>query len=150
MNRSAPTARELRSIYRMAPIPQEGGYFALGPRTAGLSCITALLTDEPAGFSALHVLTVDEGWQWLAGAPIDLVLLGASGTGSRHTLDGSAPQVLVPAGTWQGATTRGPWSLLSCWCAPAFTDEVFRLGIREELLADHPAWASDIERLTRG
>ena len=62
MTRSAPTARELRTIYRMAPIPEEGGYFALGPRTTGLSCITALLTDEPAGFSALHVLTVDEGW----------------------------------------------------------------------------------------
>ncbi len=150
MTRSAPTVRELRTIYRMAPIPEEGGYFALGPRTTGLSCITALLTDEPAGFSALHVLTVDEGWQWLAGSPIDLVTLDASGTGTRHTLDASTPQVLVPAGTWQGAMPRGPWSLLACWCAPAFTDGVFRLGIREELVLAYPGWATDIERLTRG
>ena len=57
VTRSAPTARELRTIYRMAPIPEEGGYFALGPRTTGLSCITALLTDEPVRLTNVPAIT---------------------------------------------------------------------------------------------
>ena len=144
------TAEDLIREMGMQPIPGEGAWFAPGPRTQELSSITVLLTARADGFSAMHKLEVDEGWQWLAGSPIDLVTLDASGTGTRHTLDASTPQVLVPAGTWQGAMPRGPWSLLACWCAPAFTDGVFRLGIREELVLAYPGWATDIERLTRG
>ncbi len=137
---------------RMQPIPGEGGYFVLGPRVAGLSSITALLTEEPAGFSALHRLRIDEGWQWLAGSPADLLIV-ESGTGAaiRHRLGpGGVAQAVVPAGCWQGATTLGAWSLIACWCAPQFTDDDFELGARADLLAAFPHLATDIERLTRG
>ncbi|MCL0138071.1 hypothetical protein M2T37_27715, partial [Klebsiella pneumoniae] len=43
------------------------------PRTQELSSITVLLTDRADGFSAMHKLEVDEGWQWLDGAPVALL-----------------------------------------------------------------------------
>lgn len=136
---------------RMQPIPGEGGYFVLGPRVAGLSSITALLTEEPAGFSALHRLSIDEGWQWLAGSPADLVVVEPeTGAAIRHRLGpGGQAQAVVPAGCWQGASTLGRWSLIACWCAPQFTDDDFELGDRADLLVAFPHLATDIERLTR-
>ncbi len=117
-----------------------------GPRTARMSCVTVLLTDERDGFSALHRLSVDEGWQWLDGDPVRLVRLGSA----TVTLGGSGPtQAIVDAGTWQGARTTGSWSLLSCWCTPAFADDVFELGDRHQLLERFPGQHDEITALTR-
>ena len=60
---SAPdeTAAEVIARLKMQPIPEEGAWFAPGPRTQGLNAITVLLTDQPDGFSAMHRLTIDEG-----------------------------------------------------------------------------------------
>jgi predicted cupin superfamily sugar epimerase len=145
------TADEVIAALRMQPIPGEGGYFVLGPRVRGLSSITALLTDSPEGFSALHRLSVDEGWQWLAGAPVDLLVIDVrTGDSTWHRIGpGGAGQAVVPAGSWQGAATLGAWSLVACWCAPQFTDEVFELGVRAHLNDSFPHLAADIERMTR-
>ncbi|HQY95850.1 MAG TPA: hypothetical protein PLU83_02605, partial [Phycicoccus sp.] len=73
------TAEQIIRDLKMQPISGEGAWFAPGPRTQELSSITVLLTDQPDGFSAMHSLTIDEGWQWLDGAPVALLRLRRGG-----------------------------------------------------------------------
>lgn len=143
------TAEQVIERLRMQPVPEEGAWFAPGPRTQGLNAITVLLTDRPDGFSAMHRLTVDEGWQWLAGAPAALLRLRPGGSGVLNYVDGGQHQFLVRAGTWMGASSLGAWSLLSCWCAPAFRPEHFELGDRATLVEQYPSYAAEITALTR-
>ncbi len=143
------TAEQIIEELGMAPIPDEGAWLVQGPRVPGLSTILAVVTDRPDGFSALHRLDIDEGWQWLDGAAASMLLLAPDGTGRRTTLDARHPQLIVPRGTWQGAATLGDWTLVACWCSPAFEDEHFTLGARAELAAAYPAFAADIATLIR-
>jgi predicted cupin superfamily sugar epimerase len=143
------TAAEIRQRLRMQPIPGEGGWFAPGPRIQELSSVTVLLSSEEGGFSAMHRLAVNEGWQWLDGAPVALLRLRPAGTGVLNVLDERTRQILVRRGTWQGAIAMGEWSLVSCWCSPAFRDSHFTLGDRASLVADYPRWQHEIELLTR-
>lgn len=135
--------------FRMQPIPEEGAWFAPGPRTQGINAITVLLTDRPDGFSAMHRLTIDEGWQWLAGAPTALLRLRPGGSGVLNYVNAANSQFLVRKGTWMGASTLGSWTLLSCWCAPAFRPDHFELGDRELLTAGYPGYTAEIAALTR-
>lgn len=130
----------------LVPLPVEGGYWAPGPRTAEMNAIFFLMTAGD-GFSAMHRLTVTEGWQWLAGAPAAMLQLGSAA--ESLPLSATVPQQIVPAGVWQGCRSEGEWTLVSCWCAPAFTEDCFSLGIRTELEAAYPAAAAEIARLTR-
>jgi len=97
-----------------------------------------LLTNRPDGFSAMHRLAVDEGWQWLAGSPAALLRLRRGGSGVLSYVGAERPQVLVRRTTWMGASTLGEWTLLACWCSPAFRPEHFELGDREELVVRYP------------
>jgi predicted cupin superfamily sugar epimerase len=143
------TADDVIARLGMQPIPEEGAWFVPGPRTEQLNAITVLLTDRPDGFSAMHRLTIDEGWQWLAGSPATLLELRPDGSDELSHLGSGTSQVLVPRGTWMGASTDGAWTLLSCWCSPAFRPEHFELGDRERLTAAHPSSAVRIASLTR-
>lgn len=147
-------AREVISALGLQPLAAEGGWWRAGPRTAGLSSIRFLLTAEPDGFSAFHRLTVAEGWQWLAGAPATIVQLGdqpraEAATATRVGLSPRDPQQVIEPGRWFAASTDGRWTLVSCWCAPAFTAETFSLGDRDDLRSRFPGDADLIERLTR-
>jgi predicted cupin superfamily sugar epimerase len=144
------TADEMIADLGLQPLAQEGSWWAPGPRTRNLSSITVLLTAAPEGFSAIHRLTVDEGWQWVDGSPAVMLRLGPGGRGRLHAIERRTGQVLVTAGTWQGAATLGAWTLLTCWCSPAFTWEGFTLGARAELQEEYPDWEREIEALTRG
>ena len=135
------TAEDLIREMGMQPIPGEGAWFAPGPRTQELSSITVLLTDRADGFSAMHKLEVDEGWQWLDGAPVALLRLRRGGRGVLNLLDSKQRQILVRRGDWQGAAPMGPWSLVACWCSPAFRDKHFTLGDADELTTAFPALA---------
>ncbi len=141
-------AEEVRARYDLSPLPGEGGLWGPGPRTGALSTIRFLITDGPRGASALHSLTVTEGWQWLAGAPAELGQLAAAGTARSTWRDATAGQLVVPPGTWMAARTAGAWTLVSCWCSPAFDFEVFTLGSRAELLATYPQHAELIRAFT--
>ncbi|HPK13176.1 MAG TPA: cupin domain-containing protein [Phycicoccus elongatus] len=143
------TAEDLIREMGMQPIPGEGAWFAPGPRTQELSSITVLLTDRADGFSAMHKLEVDEGWQWLDGAPVALLRLRRGGRGVLNLLDSKQRQILVRRGDWQGAAPMGPWSLVACWCSPAFRDKHFTLGDADELTTAFPAFANEIRALTR-
>jgi predicted cupin superfamily sugar epimerase len=43
----------------------------------------------------------------------------------------------------------GPWSLVACWCSPAFRDSHFTLGDADELIARYPSFEREIRALTR-
>jgi predicted cupin superfamily sugar epimerase len=143
------SASEIIDALQMQPIEDEGAYWALGDRIATMNCIMALVVNSHEGFSAMHRLQLDEGWQWLGGAPLSMLQLNEDSTGREVTLDASHPQVIVPQGVWQGASTTGDWTLISCWCAPAFEVELFELGERDSLIAKYPSFSHRIEELTR-
>lgn len=132
----------------LQPLPHEGGYWKPGPRTPNLNSITYLMTAD-GGFSALHLLTVAEGWQWLAGDPCQMLQLRPDGKHVELELGAAWPATVVDPGVWQGTRTSGRWTLVSTWCAPAYTDDAFTLGERSQLIAMYPEVAKLIEELTR-
>jgi predicted cupin superfamily sugar epimerase len=146
------TAEQIIAELKMEPIPQEGAWFVEGPRTQALSSVLVLLTSKDDGFSAMHRLGIDEGWQWLEGAPAALLRLKEGprrNHGNLTLLSAKRRQRLVRRGVWQGAATLGDWTLLSCWCSPAFRPEHFTLGSREDLVATFPDYAAEVAALTR-
>lgn len=171
----APHAHAIVERLRLEPLPLEGGFFRQTWRDPAGSAIYFLLT--PENFSALHRLAQPELWHFYAGDPVEHVRL--SGAGAIRTrlgpniLAGEAPQLLVPAGAWQGARSAvgdrfGPpsdnaqrdpaqaascrhcgWSLLGCTLAPPWDERGFELGERAVLLRQFPAAAEIIRALTR-
>jgi uncharacterized protein len=159
-------AQRLIAAFGLAPLPHEGGFFRQTWRSSAGSAIYFLLTDDD--FSALHRLRTDEVWHFYAGDPVEHVQLdprdGAHSV--QHTrlgpnvLAGDAPQVVVPAGVWQGARLAGPprvgsstglagWALLGCTLAPPWEETRFELGAREVLLRAFPDHATIVHAFTR-
>ncbi|HOA87995.1 cupin domain-containing protein [Propioniciclava tarda] len=144
---ASATPQEVIDRFGLEPLAIEGGWWGTIERTAAGNGIWFLMTPDGAGFSALHRLSVTETWTWLAGAPASMLLL--SDASRDVTLDAARPGVVVEPGTWQGASTLGEWTLVACWCVPAFTDDCFELGARADLAARHRELAGRITELTR-
>ncbi len=123
----------------------------------GRSASTAIYFLLEAGdISALHRLRADELWHFYAGDPLTLHLLFNDGTYERQSLgprpeQGQSFQVVIPAGTWFGATVEAPgaYALTGCTVSPGFDFDDFELGVRSELLARIPQHGDLIRRLTR-
>ncbi len=110
----------------------------------------------PETFSALHRLESDEVFHFYAGDTVELFMLGEDGTGTFHRLgndleSGALPQLVVPAGFWQGCRLLpgGSWALLGCTVAPGFDFADFRLADRAALSEQFPHWRQTIIDLTR-
>lgn len=146
---SDTAAAEIVAELNLQPLPDEGGFWAPGVRLGEMNCIYFLMTGAADGFSALHRLEVTEGWQWLAGAPARMVQLSETTGLSELSLSSEDAQTIVPVGVWQGARTLGDWTLVSCWCAPAFTEEIFELAMPEDLISRWPEHAAVIREFTR-
>jgi uncharacterized protein len=137
----------------LEPLPGEGGMFRRTHIDAHSSAIYYLLLAPD--FSALHRLSATETYHWYAGAPLRLLLLDADGwvtepvLGPDLTAD-QRPQIVVPAGTWQGSSPAGEWSLVGTTTAPPFDWAGFELGERAALTARYPEAADRIAGLTRG
>ena len=136
----------------LEPLPGEGGLFRRTHIDAHSSAIYYLLLAPD--FSALHRLSATETYHWYAGAPLRLLLLDADGQVTEPVLGpdltaGQRPQVVVPAGTWQGSSPAGEWSLVGTTTAPPFDWAGFELGERAALTARYPAAAERIAALTR-
>lgn len=167
------SAQEVIDRLRLVPLSIEGGYFRetyraslmipaealpaergyAGPR----SCATAiyyLLT--PDAFSALHRVRSDEVFHFYAGDPVEMLQLGPGDAGRVVTLGNDLiaehmPQVVVPAGVWQGCrlAAGGRWALMGCTVAPGFDYADFELAKRDELTARFADYAARIAELTR-
>jgi predicted cupin superfamily sugar epimerase len=83
-----------------------------------------------------------------------MLQLGESGTlfvlGS-DVLAGQLPQVVVPAGVWQGSKLRpgGTFALLGTTMTPGFDFADYVPGQKEPLKTAFPAWSDWIDQLCR-
>jgi predicted cupin superfamily sugar epimerase len=163
-------AETLIRVLNLKPHP-EGGFYRetyrspdqvagvhLPPRYGGdRACSTAIYYLLTAGsFSAMHRLKSDEIFHFYLGDPVEMLILPPSGTGTVVPIGtglerGESPQVVVPAGAWQGARLKpgGRFALLGCTVAPGFDFADFKVGNRAGLKRAHPAFAEQIDQLTR-
>ena len=166
------TADEVKRRLGLVPHPREGGWYvrtyeaeewvaaesfadrryAEARRTG--TAIYYLL--EPGTFSEMHRLASDEVFHFYAGDAMEQVRLFADGSGERVVIGndlaaGERPQMVVPRGVWQGArlVKGGAWALLGCTVSPGFEFVDYESGRAEELVAEWPAWAREIQELTR-
>ncbi|MGB9620260.1 MAG: cupin domain-containing protein, partial [Armatimonadota bacterium] len=121
----------------------------------------------PDTFSAMHRLKFDEIFHFYAGDAVEMLHLYPDGSHQVVLLGnnvgaGQRPQVIVPAGVWQGCriadTTPAPFStaaggrvgyaLMGTTVAPGFRPEDYEHGDRHTLIARYPHCAQVIERLT--
>jgi predicted cupin superfamily sugar epimerase len=145
------TVAEIVDLLDLEPLPHEGGLYAQTLVDPHATAIYYLL--EPPAFSALHRLTSTEVFHHYAGAPAQMLLLHEDGSITEPVIGtdlarGERPQVIVPAGTWQGTSSRGEWTLLGTTMAPGFTWEGFELGERASLLERWPSAGERITELT--
>lgn len=168
-----PTAQQIITALRLEPHPIEGGHFREtyrasgsvasahlppgyppeGVRSLGTS-IYYLLTPET--FSEMHRLPTDEVFHLYLGGPVRMLQLLGGDLGRElligtDILGGQEPQLVVPAGVWQGSMLEPgvEFALLGATMAPGFDYADYEQGSRAELLAQYPSHAAMITRLTR-
>jgi predicted cupin superfamily sugar epimerase len=114
-----------------------------------------LYSEEPFSVSCFHRLTSDEIWHVYGGDPFKLILLYPDGSSQEilmgcNPLEGQRVQFVVPANTWQAGymLPNGRYSLFGCTMAPGFTGTGFEAGIDEDLIAQYPTRAADIQHLS--
>lgn len=154
----------------LEPHPEEGGFFIETHRSAEIytketlperypgdrchsTAIYYMLT--PQTYSHMHRLKTTEIFHFYAGDPCEMIQLHADGTGETVLLGndfaaGQRPQVIVPAGSWQGMRLLpgGEYCLMGCTVAPGFEFEDYAHGSRTELLQQFPDFKEQIIRLT--
>jgi predicted cupin superfamily sugar epimerase len=167
---SLPSADEIIRALGLVPHPREGGYFRETYRSAerlpsawcneryggGRSVSTAifyLLT--PTCFSEMHRLKSDEVFHFYLGGTVEMLQLWPDRSAKvlrlgSNVLIGELPQLVVPAGVWQGSRLVGdaPFALLGATVAPGFDYADYESGFRDSLLAEFPEHANAILRLT--
>lgn len=160
------TAEEIKTLLKLQPHPIEGGWYRRtytaggavdlppGARAQG-TAIYYLLEEDT--FSEMHVLASDEIFHFYLGDPVEMLLLYPSGHSVVLTLGsdlaaGERPQILVPAGVWQGERLieGGKVALLGCTVTPGFDFADYRSGSYPELAAKWPAESGRIRALTSG
>src|SRR5262245_57053697 len=126
------TAQEVINCLHLQPLTIEGGYFRetyRAPLTLPASALPAgysggrnistaiyyLLTPET--YSAIHRVKSDEVFHFYAGDAVELLQLWTDGSGRIVTIGNDLaaryePQVVVPAGVWQGCRLArgGSWA----------------------------------------
>jgi len=133
----ASTAREIIERLGLSPHP-EGGWFRetwRAPAAEGeRSCGTAIYYLLDAGdFSHWHRVDAAEVWHWYAGGPLSLTLSPDGHDAEAHVLGpeiaaGQRPQLVVPPGWWQTATSLGHFTLVGCTVSPGFEFSGFELA----------------------
>ena len=132
------SAAEVVRMLDLAPHP-EGGFYretfrdqAAGP--TGRAASTAIYYLLAAGdVSDWHRVDAAEAWHFYAGAPLVLTVSpNGHDAEARHLgpalAAGQRPQIVVPAGWWQSATSLGAWTLVGCTVAPGFDFSGFEMA----------------------
>jgi uncharacterized protein len=164
------TAEQIIERLKLVPLTIEGGYFRetyraeltvpaaalpkdyVGDRTVSTAIYYLLTADT---FSAIHIVKSDEVFHFYAGDPIEMLQLWPDGSArvviiGNDLTAGHEPQLVVPAGVWQGCrlVRGGEWALMGCTVAPGFDYADFALADRAKLVAMHPDHSDMIEALT--
>lgn len=116
----------------------EGGWYRetfRDPREVdGRSVSTAIYYLLDVGeVSEWHRVNAAEIFHWYAGAPMVITISPNGHDASAHHLgpaldQGQVPQLVVPAGHWQTATSLGAWTLVGCTVAPGFEFAGFEMA----------------------
>lgn len=140
----------------------EGGYYVetyrpsspAGDRATSTGIYFLLRAGEVSHF---HKIDADEMWHFYIGDPLTVHMIDPAGDYSNFTLGndpdkGQIFQAVVPADIWFGAAMDADtgYALVGCTVAPGFQFEGFELAERESMMADYPARAEIIKRLTPG
>jgi predicted cupin superfamily sugar epimerase len=134
---AALTAADVIRLLGLQPHPEGGHYRETfrDPRTVdGRSVSTAIYYLLGVGeVSEWHRIDAAEIWHWHGGAPLVVTVSPNGHDASAHHLGpdlagGQRPQIVVPAGAWQTATSLGAWTLVGCTVAPGFSFEGFELA----------------------
>lgn len=131
------TAAEVIRLLDLRPHP-EGGHYRetfrdpAGPEGRGFSTAIYYLLDV-GETSEWHRVDAAEIWHYYAGAPLVISLSPNGHDASAHHLGadlgaGQRPQIVVPAGCWQSATSLGAWTLVGCTVAPGFAFSGFEMA----------------------
>lgn len=166
------TVERIRALLHLEPLAMEGGYYAetyraaeaipaealparYGGRRSLGTAIYYLLTPDTC--SAMHRLAGDELWHFYLGDPLEMLQLHPDGSGQvillgSDLLRGQRPQVVVPAGTWQGTRLLpgGAFALVGTTMAPGFEFGDYEPGQREVLVQAYPCFRELIMARTRG
>jgi predicted cupin superfamily sugar epimerase len=98
-------------------------------RGAGTAILFLLAAGE---VSHWHRVDAAELWVWQGGSPLRLDVSADGGAPDSRTLGplfpDHTPHHLVAAECWQSARSLGPWSLVTCVVAPAFSFDGFVLA----------------------
>lgn len=122
----------------LAPHP-EGGFYRETFRDSrllaeGRAASTAIYYLLGRGdVSEWHRVDAAEVWHFYAGAPLVLTVSpNGHDAEARHLgpdlMRGQSPQIVVPAGWWQTATSLGAWTLVGCTVAPGFDFAGFEMA----------------------
>jgi uncharacterized protein len=166
------TAEQVIQKLALRPLPGEGGYYRETYRSKNNINVTFpgettpverslntqiyyLVTED--SFSALHRLKQDEIYNFYDGLAAEIFLIYQDGTSKvirlgKDIAQGETPQLLIPAGTWQGvrlATGQKGYSLMGTSVSPGFEFADFELGDRKKLINQLPNLKSLIETYTR-
>ncbi len=146
-------AADVIRLLQMRPLIPEGGYISEQVRDRDQSVIYYLIASPD--FSALHRLAGPEVWHYYGGAPVTMTIIGADGLAVTRTLGmdlevGNRPQIIVPAGSWQGARSMGEWSLVGTTMTPPYNHETTVFATPQLVLRTWPAQADELMSLTRG
>ncbi|MCW6511069.1 cupin domain-containing protein [Lichenifustis flavocetrariae] len=138
---TSPVRQEARDIIArlgLKPHPEGGHYREMFRDPAvdatGRSRSTAILFLLDVGeVSEWHRIDATEVWHFYAGAPLVLTVSpnGHDAEARRLGPDimaGQIPQIVVPPGCWQTATSLGAWTLVGCTVAPGFDFAGFELA----------------------
>lgn len=131
------SAAEVIRLLGLEPHP-EGGHYRetfrdpAGPDGRGHSTAIYYLLDA-GEVSEWHRVDAAEVWHYYAGAPLVLTVSpnGHDAQASHLGPDlaaGQRPQIVVPAGAWQSATSLGAWTLVGCTVAPGFAFSGFEMA----------------------
>jgi len=159
-----PTAEKIIKLFRMKPLPNEGGFYTetyrckdkirgkFGSRNISTAILYLLTADS---CSKLHRLKHDEIFHFYLGDPVSMLLLSPNGKSEIVTLGPDIlkrhhVQVIVPRNTWQGCLLkkRGRFALLGTTIAPGFDFKDFQLADKNYLLKKFPTQKSLINKLT--
>ena len=155
------TAEEIKALLKLEPHPVEGGWYRRtynvelerGVRACGTAIYYLI---EEGTFSEMHRVASDEIFHFYLGDPVEMLLLYPSGSSAVLTFGqdleaGQRPQILVPAGVWQGErlVKGGELALFGCTVTPGFDFADYQSGIYAELATKWPAEAERIKNLTR-
>ena len=132
------TAAQIIRLLDLKPHPEGGHYretfrdVATDANGRARSTLIYFLLDA-GEFSHWHRVDAVETWHYYAGAPL-VITVSENGhdAQARHLgpelLSGQQPQIVVPAGWWQTATSLGAWTLVGCTVAPGFEFSGFELA----------------------